>query len=117
MSGKGRGKGGGEKEKVAGKPKGVRKQNKPFTDELYSQLEQVMFENGKHLAKKYQDHGTTQANRTKYWDLVRKRLSVVSEIPLDDNSFPTITQIRKKWNYRITKLKDKSDKPTLLNNN
>ena len=101
MSG-GKGKGGS-----AGKGKGVRKENRVFDEVLTSQLEQVMLENEKALAKKYNNKGTTQALKSKYWDQVRRRLSVVAVLPIDDPTFPTIPQIRKKWNYSVTRMREK----------
>ena len=104
----GKGKGGG-----AGKRKGVKKEDRIFDDVLTSQLEEIMMENDKFLAKKYHNPGTTQAQKSKFWEQVRRRLSSLSRIDMEDPKFPDVAQIRKKWNYRVTKMREKSDKHKL----
>ena len=101
----GKGKGGGCR-----KRKGVKKEDRIFDDILTTQLEQVMCENDKELAKQYRNPKTTQVERSKYWEKVRRRLSVVSGINMDNPRFPDREQIRKKWNYRVSKKRNKSDK-------
>ena len=72
-----------------------------------------MMENDQYLAKKYHDPGTTQAQKSKFWEQVRRRLSAVSGIDMMDPKFPDVAQIRKKWNYRVTKMREKSEKHKL----
>ena len=44
---------------------------------------------------------------------MRRRLSAVSGIDIDNPKFPDVAQLRKKWNYRVTKMREKSDKHKL----
>ena len=101
----GKGKGGGR-----GKRKGVKKEDRVFDDILTTQLEQVMMENDKELAIQYRNLKTTQVERSKYWEKIRRRLSEVSGISMDNPKFPDREQIRKKWNHRVSKKRNKSDK-------
>ena len=73
MSGKGRGKG-------SGRARGVRKEDRVFTDVLSSLLEEIVMADKKLLAEKCNDKGLTIPQKTKYWEEVRLRLSDVSGI-------------------------------------
>ena len=44
---------------------------------------------------------------------MRRRLSVVSGINIDNPKFPDREQIRKKWDYRVNRMREKSDKEKL----
>ena len=74
-----------------GKGKGTKKEDRVFDDTLFAQLEQVMMDNNRHLAKRYQDTGTTQAQKSQFWDQVRRKLSFVSGRPMDDPTLPGIS--------------------------
>ena len=67
-------------------------------------------ENDKELAIQYRNPETTQVGRSKYWEKITRRLSEVSGISMDNPRFPDREQIRKKWNYRVSKKRNKSDK-------
>ena len=84
----GKGKGGG-----AGKRKGVKKEDRIFDDVLTSQLEEIMMENDKELAKKYRVPKIKQARKSKFWEQVRRILSVVLGINIDDPKFLDRKQI------------------------
>ena len=58
----GKGKGGG-----GGKRKGVKKEDRIFNEVLTSQLEEIMMENDKELAKQYRNPKTTQAEKSNFW--------------------------------------------------